>query len=322
MAMIETKDLKAGDVLLFRGDSLLGRLIRFFDGKPVNHAGLYLGNGQVGEALGQGVVKTDLAESIKGDHVFAYRLKATPPGMEPVLAVADTVLAEGHRYAYEGILLLALLATTRKITLTPVLSVLLRGILDKAASFLANLTAQGQQPMICSEFVFRSYDEALPAPVDAYTLEILGRAYPGGMTGLGLAAPGAARPAGPPPSRRAMFAAATPGRSRLTALDVAAGAPAPEPVSREELDGLINAFLVETQAGATEAAVSTEEVQALGRSLAGFGAAATKALATGGAVGALGLGAPPILGVCADFVTPGDLMTSPSLWEVGEIKQP
>ncbi|WP_428566984.1 MAG: hypothetical protein ACP59X_07135 [Solidesulfovibrio sp. DCME] len=322
MATIKAKELKAGDVLLYHGETLLGRLIRFFDGKPVNHAGLYLGDGKVGEALGQGVVKTDLAQSIKGDTVWAYRLKTTPPGLAPVLAVADKVLAEGPRYAYEAILLLALLATTRKINLTPVLSVLLRGILDKAASLLANLRLKGQQPMICSEFVFRCYDEALPAPVDAYTLEIPGRAYPGGLTGLGLAAPGTARPVVHPQSLLAMFAAATPGRSRLSALDVSAEAPAPEPVSDEALDGLIQAFFVETQAGATEAAVAPEEVQALGRSLAGFGTAATQALATEGTVGVLGHGAPPILGVCADFVTPGDLMTSPSLWEVGEIEQP
>jgi hypothetical protein len=322
MEMISASELKAGDVLLYRGESMIGRLIRFFDGKPVNHAGLYLGNSEVAEALGEGVIKNNLTKSITGDHVWAYRLKVIPPSMAPVLGVANTVLGEGHNYAYGQILLLAVLATTRKVTLTPVLSVLLRGILDKAAGILADLTAKGQKPMICSEFVFRCYDEALPAPQDAYTLEILGRTYPGGMVGLGIGTPPAtSMPAVHPQSLFAMFASATPGRMRMTALGDLTAATPPAPVSDAQLDRLIDTYLMGTQAGPTEASVAPEEMEALGRSLNGYVVAKSKAVATGGAMGLMAMGTPPILGICADFVTPGDLMTSPSLREVGEIKQ-
>ena len=321
MTTLTQTDLKPGDVLLYHGESRIGRMIQKFDGKTVNHAGLYLGHGEVGEALGEGVIKQSLATSIAGDQVFVYRLKAMPADMSPVLAVADTIIAEGHKYAYNAILLLALLATTRKISLSPVLSVLLRGILDKAASFLADISLGKKEPMICSEFVFRCYDEALPTPVDAYTLEIAGRTYPGGTTGLGLAtAPTRATPAIHPQSLLAMFAASTPGRLRMTALDGGAGGAAPKPVTDEELDRQIAAYFEEFKTGAATADVSSGEMEALGHSLAGYLAAQSQAAAAGGAVGVLALGAPPILGVCADFVTPGDLMTSPSLMEVGEIK--
>src|SRR6266700_3921523 len=45
--------LSPADVLLYRRHSLLGRLIRAFDGKGVSHAALYLGS-EVAEAVGAG----------------------------------------------------------------------------------------------------------------------------------------------------------------------------------------------------------------------------------------------------------------------------
>ena len=50
------ESLIPGDVLLYKGKGLLGKLIRFFDGTDVNHAGLYIDGEQVGEAIAEGVV--------------------------------------------------------------------------------------------------------------------------------------------------------------------------------------------------------------------------------------------------------------------------
>ena len=48
---LNTSDLRAGDVLVYQANNLVAKLIRKFDNAEVSHAGLYLGDGQVGEAL-------------------------------------------------------------------------------------------------------------------------------------------------------------------------------------------------------------------------------------------------------------------------------
>ena len=54
----------AGDIILYHGNSLLAKLIQFFDGTEMNHAGIFLGEGMVGEALKDGLTKRTIEESI------------------------------------------------------------------------------------------------------------------------------------------------------------------------------------------------------------------------------------------------------------------
>ena len=69
--------LVQGDILLYRSRSLVGRAIRLFDGSPVNHAGLYLGNDRVGEALAGGLVNQAFDESLSGNEWVTYH-RLTP----------------------------------------------------------------------------------------------------------------------------------------------------------------------------------------------------------------------------------------------------
>src|SRR5262249_30146385 len=146
--VLPRESLQAGDVLLYEGKGLLAKLIRFFDGTQVNHAGLYLGEDKVGEAVAEGVVARTLDTSI-GDHptVFIRRLTTTPPTMQPVLDVGQAYIDQHQRYAYEQLLLLAFLALSRKLKVTPILNRLLRKVLDSAAGVLITLTSGGRQPM-------------------------------------------------------------------------------------------------------------------------------------------------------------------------------
>jgi hypothetical protein len=56
----------------------------------------------------------------------------------------------------------------------------MRKVLDQAAEWL--MKHGNRQPMICSEFVYRCYDEALPASHDPYSLDIA--SFPGIRTSL------------------------------------------------------------------------------------------------------------------------------------------
>jgi hypothetical protein len=172
MVLIQIKDLRPGDVLLYHGTALHSDLIRLFDGSEYSHAAMYDG-AKVVEAVADGVCARSVRVSFKGaEYVDVYRWigsdgksRLGPPDYpaDPIMARAHEYVGQGERYAYEEILLLALLATTRKIppaSVTPFLAAILRTMLDRAASTITTLLAAGKQPMICSELVYRCYAEA------------------------------------------------------------------------------------------------------------------------------------------------------------------
>jgi hypothetical protein len=161
-------DLHPGDVIMLRGTSLVARLIIEFDGGTYSHCALYLGGGEVLEAIAEGV-KRRLLDTTIADHkpelvdVFRYIddggivLDGTLPYAPPVKMRADFYEREGDRYAFEDIILLALLTSIRHI---PVIGPILRFILDDAAELIARLLAEGKHPLICSALVFRCFEEA------------------------------------------------------------------------------------------------------------------------------------------------------------------
>jgi hypothetical protein len=161
-----------GDVLLYRSKGLISDAIRFIDRSEVSHAGLFLGrHGEkgrtVGEAIREGVIRRELSKSIEhADWVESRRLKEAPASLDPVLDRAAHYVERGERYAFEQILLLALLCMTRNLTGSSVLGRLIRETLDASSTFLLQLFSTGREPMICSEFVFRCYLEALPGTLD------------------------------------------------------------------------------------------------------------------------------------------------------------
>ncbi len=169
---IPIAELMPGDVLLYRSKGLISDAIRFIDRSEVSHAGLFLGRYEgmgrtVGEAIREGVIRRALPKSIEHvEWVESRRLKEPPESLDPVLERAEVYLKRGERYAFEQILLLALLCITRNLSASSILGGLIRETLDAAAAFLLQLYNTGREPVICSEFVFRCYDEALPGLID------------------------------------------------------------------------------------------------------------------------------------------------------------
>ena len=160
-------DLRPGDVLLYHGDSFLSSLIRAFDGTEYSHAGIYDGT-RIVEAIGEGVVRRAIPVSVDGaKYVDVYRFK-TKSGKSigdeglpalPVISQINQFASNPERYAYEQLVFLALLATTRKLKV-PVLGFVIRNILDSAATLLNKIVAAGKEPVICSELVYRCYQGA------------------------------------------------------------------------------------------------------------------------------------------------------------------
>jgi len=193
-----TARLLSADVLLYHGTGLISDAIRFFDGTDVSHSSLLLNNAPllVGEAIARGLIEQPLSGSVSDSAwVMARRLKVRPADVSPVLDRAAFYVAQKERYAYEQILLLAFLCLIRKPKITPIFKRLVIAVLERASKLLLKLTAGGKQPMICSEFVYRCYEEAIPGVLDPFGLSIRRVATPEGIRA------GSAPSSGSSPSR-------------------------------------------------------------------------------------------------------------------------
>jgi hypothetical protein len=159
--MATISEVRPGDILLFRGRGLIPWAIRLFDGGEVNHAAIALDATDLAEAAGAGLRRNTLAEAAE-NNVFTEIRRFEGADLTPVLSKASRFVEEGHRYAYQQILLLALLAVTRRIPAPRVAKRLIRSALDHAASALGDMLPSGASWMICSEFVYRCFNEATP----------------------------------------------------------------------------------------------------------------------------------------------------------------
>lgn len=175
---IKPTDLKVGDVFLYCKTDLVADMIKAFDGSEYSHAGIYY-DGGVLEAIDEGVKKRSIKESVKkAKYVDVFRFTSldgheTIGGdsypAQPLINCMKEYEDIGERYAYEQIILLAFLATIRKVKV-PIASWILRTFLDNAMSILSKIMAAGKEPMICSELVYRCFDGA----GDKYRLTIRG----------------------------------------------------------------------------------------------------------------------------------------------------
>lgn len=328
---MDRPEVRAGDVLLFHGRGFVSWAIRKFDGSDVNHAAIALGPDTVGEAGGRGLQVTPLAQAT-GSNDFSVVRRFDDAELEDVVNVANNYVTGGRPYAYQQIVLLAILASTRKIPLPPIGRRFLRSALDHAAAALnAFVDRGGTRSMICSEFVYRCYEEVPGGPPPPFHLKVLLGGVPfapseGSVVDWALGLPDDAIPGAAP----APFGPTSPELIDLAEIDAWAEA---------DLAPLIAAYAAETGLADDDmpndvlaipfdvgaANVSDDDLL---QSLVDFGAAlgdASEAAPPSFGVGTLIGGAAAkgaiagILNVSVDanFVTPGDLLRSPSLRDVG-----
>ncbi len=181
--------LRPGDVLLFDSARPLSGLIKFGENRPVNHSGIYLGNGHFAEATSHAengaVRQSDLGDHLRSRRqrtVTAFRHRdAGGRSMDPILERAQFYLESDTSYAYRSLYRLILPSLYR--------SYRPRGNGEESGDFeqrksqhwLAILNSlsqsslsiwEGEDPetgkpgsdessgLTCSEFVFRCYSEA------------------------------------------------------------------------------------------------------------------------------------------------------------------
>jgi hypothetical protein len=94
-------------------------------------------------------------QSVDGKHALGDSAYPTVP----ILSRIEYYQINGDRYAYEELMLLSILCITRFPPI-PVIRQVMRVYLDRSLATLPILLSDGKEPMICSELIYRCYNEA------------------------------------------------------------------------------------------------------------------------------------------------------------------
>jgi hypothetical protein len=178
---IETIDpgaLRAGDVLLSYGNSRISNIIRLIDGGHYSHGALFDGTDIVEAGL-RGVVRTPLETEIQVQaYVDAYRFHSdggdplAPPDWpaDPIVARAHYYLDKGTPYADNQLYLVGALILLKR-PFNRVEKAALQAVLKEVFELYKCIASGGEaKSVVCSELVYRSFYEALPARKYALTI--------------------------------------------------------------------------------------------------------------------------------------------------------
>jgi cell wall-associated NlpC family hydrolase len=152
-------DLQPGDILLSADPGLASAGIRLLTTSPVSHASIYVGDGEVAEALRGGVRLRSMERVLQEETVIAaFR----HPALDEERARRMVGFAReqvGKPYDYLGVMLHAPFALQRRVCELPGMPTLLR---EACLSTLATLQLihGGDDRFFCSQFVLESYRAA------------------------------------------------------------------------------------------------------------------------------------------------------------------
>jgi permuted papain-like amidase YaeF/Yiix C92 family enzyme len=149
-------ELVPGDILLSAAPGLASFGIRLLTTSPVSHAALYVGNGEVAEALGSGVRLRRIEAMIAEESVIAaFR----HPALDDATALRVSRFARetvGKQYDFVGVTLQAPFSLQRRVCELPGVPTVLR---QNCISTLATLQLihGSDDRFFCSQFVLESY---------------------------------------------------------------------------------------------------------------------------------------------------------------------
>jgi len=154
--LVRPEELLAGDILLSADPGLASAGIRLLTTSPVSHAAIYVGNGEVAEALRGGVRLRSIDRVLQEESVVAaFR----HPVLDEERAQRMSQFAReqvGKPYDFVGVVMHAPFALQRRVCELPgVPAVLREACLSTLATF--QLIHGGDDRFFCSQFVLESY---------------------------------------------------------------------------------------------------------------------------------------------------------------------
>lgn len=157
--MVGAEALRPGDIILSSANGLHSAGIRLITLSPVSHASLYVGNGQIAEAVGEGIRKRTVDQLLAEESsVVAFRHPRVTA--EHVVHmerfVQDTV---GQKYNFVGVLLHAPFSIERRLCELPLTPSLLRDFCVQGVGAI-QLGLGPTDRFFCSQFVLEAYRRA------------------------------------------------------------------------------------------------------------------------------------------------------------------
>ncbi|WP_435955137.1 YaeF family permuted papain-like enzyme [Dryocola sp. BD626] len=158
---ITQADLRAGDLLLSSSISLTSVGIRVFSTSAVSHVALYIGEGEVAEAVGGGVQIVTIDEAMKhSDKILALRMTdLTQEEAQKVRQFAQQKAGSG--YNYKGIIEMAPFMVTKQLcSLNPFSKEFRQQCVRGLAAAQLSTPTGSESRYFCSQFVIAAYEQA------------------------------------------------------------------------------------------------------------------------------------------------------------------
>jgi cell wall-associated NlpC family hydrolase len=157
--MVNEAALQAGDIILSAANGINSAGIRAITLSPVSHAALYVGKGQIIEAVGSGVSQRSVQDFIAAEAtIVAFR----HPKLDGVQAALIQKFAEKHvgtKYNTAGIVLQAPFTLERKLCELPILPAAARDACIRGVAAI-QLGPVPNNQFFCSQFVLEAYKAA------------------------------------------------------------------------------------------------------------------------------------------------------------------
>lgn len=159
LVFIQPSDLRAGDILFSAEGSIRSLGIRVFSNAAVSHSFIYLGNGNIAEAVGSGTRIRPLTDALKETNltVAFRRPDLTDNDIQAIIAFAEE--KNGSGYNHLGIALQAPFSIARNACELPVIP---RAVRHLCLNALATITVPslGNKRLFCSQFVIEAFNRA------------------------------------------------------------------------------------------------------------------------------------------------------------------
>jgi uncharacterized protein YycO len=157
--LIAPRVLQTGDILLSATNGINSAGIRAITLSPVSHAALYVGKGQIIEAVGEGVRQRSVQNFITEEAtIVAFR----HPNLDGVQAALIQKFSEKHvgtKYNTAGIVLQAPFTLQRKFCELPIMPALVRDACIRGVAAI-QLGPVPNDQFFCSQFVLEAYKAA------------------------------------------------------------------------------------------------------------------------------------------------------------------
>ncbi|MGH8618739.1 MAG: distant relative of cell wall-associated hydrolase [Burkholderiales bacterium] len=157
--LVDAAELEPGDIMLSAAASVPSVGIRLLTLAPVSHAALYVGQGQVVEAVGSGVRLRPIAAVIDEEVVIVVLRHPGVDAARRETMRAFALASVGSRYDHVGIMLQAPVSLQRRLCELPLLPSSVRDYCIRGVAAIHLGTARNDR-FFCSQFVLEAYRRA------------------------------------------------------------------------------------------------------------------------------------------------------------------